>query len=65
MVEDIGRLLAEDAEAVKEHRDDDVPLVRSRRPAKEPAQVYSLRIPAENWKSSAGLPRSDTSLRRH
>jgi len=38
MVKDIGRLLAEEAEAAEEHRDDDVPLVRSRRPAKEPAQ---------------------------
>jgi hypothetical protein len=47
MVEDIGRLLAEEAEAAEEHRDDDVPLVRSRRPAKEPAQVYSLRVPVE------------------
>jgi aryl-alcohol dehydrogenase-like predicted oxidoreductase len=47
MVEDIGRLLAEEAEAAEEHRDDDVPLVRSRRPAKEPAQVYNLRIPVE------------------
>jgi hypothetical protein len=46
MVKDIGRLLAEEAEAAEEHRDD-VPLVRSRRPAKEPAQVYSLRIPVE------------------
>jgi hypothetical protein len=47
MVTDIGKLLAEEAEAAEEHRDDDIPLVRSRRPAKEPAQVYSLRIPVE------------------
>jgi ADP-ribose pyrophosphatase YjhB (NUDIX family) len=50
MVEDIRRLLAEEAKTAKtakEHRGDDVPLVRSRRPAKEPAQVYSLRIPVE------------------
>jgi hypothetical protein len=47
MVKDIGSLLAEEAEAAEEHRDDDVPLVRSRRPAKEPTQVYSLRVPVE------------------
>ena len=47
MVKDIGRLLAEEAEAAEGHRDDDVPLVRSRRPAREPAQVYSLRVPVE------------------
>jgi hypothetical protein len=47
VVTDIGKLLAEEAEAAEEHRDDDVPLVRSRRRAKEPAQVYSLRIPVE------------------
>ena len=47
MAKDIGRLLAEEAEAAEEHRDDDIPLVRSRRPAKEPAQVYSLRIPVD------------------
>jgi hypothetical protein len=47
MAEDIERILAEEAEAAEEHRDDDVPMVRSRRPAQEPSQVYSLRIPVE------------------
>lgn len=44
---DISELLAEEAEAAEEHRDDYVPLTRSRRAPKEPSQVYSLRIPVE------------------
>ena len=45
MVKDIGRLLAEEAEAAEGHRDDDVPLVRSRRPARRPPGPDPVRIP--------------------
>ncbi len=43
----IAELLAAEAEAIEEHRDDAVPLVRSGRPAREPSQVYSLRVPTD------------------
>ncbi len=43
----IAELLAEEAEAIEQYRDNDVPMVRSTRPPKEPAQVYSLRIPVD------------------
>lgn len=45
VVEDIAELLRIEAEASEEHRDDVLPYVRHTRPAKDPSQVYSLRIP--------------------
>ncbi|MGH3545047.1 MAG: hypothetical protein ACRDPW_03875 [Mycobacteriales bacterium] len=43
----IAEFLADEAEAAEAHKDDEVSLVRSRRVAREPSQVYSLRIPVD------------------
>jgi len=44
----IADVLAEEAEHAEQHRDDELaPGYRRAQPPKEPAQVYSLRIPAE------------------
>ena len=43
--DDIRELLAAEAEASEEHRDAPVDYVRSTARRREPAQVYSLRIP--------------------
>jgi hypothetical protein len=46
--ENIADLLAEEAEQAELHRDDELtPGFRRARPSREPAQVYSLRIPVE------------------
>lgn len=45
--DDVRRLLAEEAEASESGRDIAGPLVRHRNKAKDPAQVYSLRIPVD------------------
>jgi aryl-alcohol dehydrogenase-like predicted oxidoreductase len=46
--DEIGEMLAAEAEAGEEHRDAAAGYVRSRtRPRREPAQVYSLRIPVQ------------------
>ena len=46
--ENIADLLAEEAEQAERHRDDELtPGYRRARPSREPAQVYSLRIPVE------------------
>ena len=46
--ENIADLLAEEAEQAELHRDDELtPGYRRARPSREPAQVYSLRIPVE------------------
>ncbi len=42
----IAEFLADEAEAVEAHKDDEVPLVHSRVP-REPSQVYSLRVPVD------------------
>lgn len=47
---DIKKLLAAEAEEAEERRerdDDDAPLYRSKRPPRDPAQVYSVRMPVE------------------
>lgn len=45
MSKNIAELLAEEAEASEVERDADLVYTRHRRPAKDPAQVFSLRIP--------------------
>jgi hypothetical protein len=45
---DIAEVLAEEAEHAEQHRDDELtPGHRRARPPREPAQVYSLRIPVD------------------
>jgi hypothetical protein len=47
---DIKKLLAKEAEEAEERRergDDDAPLYRSERTPRDPAQVYSVRMPVE------------------
>ena len=44
---DIRKLLAEEAEASEEMADVEAPMARNRVKAKEPSQVYSLRIPVD------------------
>lgn len=48
MTEDIKQVLAEEAVASEAGAEIDAPLVRNRTRAKEPAQVYSLRIPVDH-----------------
>lgn len=43
----IAEFLADEAEAIEAHKDDEVSLVRSRRVPREPSQVYSLRVPVD------------------
>jgi Cdc6-like AAA superfamily ATPase len=44
----IAEVLAEEAEHAEQHRDDELaPGYRRARPPREPAQVYSLRIPVD------------------
>ena len=43
--DDIAEMLRIEAEASEEHRDDELNYVRNRTRAKDPSQVYSLRIP--------------------
>jgi hypothetical protein len=48
MTEDITQLLADEGAESEAAADTPTPLVRNRVRAKEPAQVYSLRIPVEH-----------------
>jgi len=43
----VAEFLADEAEAIEAHKDDEVSLVRSRRIPREPSQVYSLRVPVD------------------
>jgi hypothetical protein len=49
MMDDIDRMLAEEAENAElhQHDDDRAPGYRRKYPPREPAQVYSVRIPAD------------------
>lgn len=52
----IADLLAEEAEQAEEHREDELtPGYRRARPAREPAQVYSMRIPVERLEQLRSL----------
>jgi hypothetical protein len=44
---DIARLLAEEAEVAEQTRDHSITYTRNRSRSKEPAQVYSLRVPVD------------------
>ena len=52
----VADVLAEEAEHAEQHRDDDLaPGYRRARAPREPAQVYSLRIPVERLEQLRGL----------
>lgn len=52
----IADLLAEEAEQAEQHRDDELgPGYRRARPPREPAQVYSLRVPVERLEQLRSL----------
>lgn len=54
--QNIADLLAEEAEQAEQHRDDELtPGYRRARPSREPAQVYSLRIPVERLEQLRSL----------
>jgi hypothetical protein len=54
--QNIADLLANEAEQAEEHRDDELtPGYRRARPSREPAQVYSLRIPVERLEQLRSL----------
>lgn len=48
MIDDIKQLLADESASAEAAADMDTPLVRNRVRAKEPAQVYSVRLPVEH-----------------
>jgi aryl-alcohol dehydrogenase-like predicted oxidoreductase len=47
MRENISDVLAKEAEEAEQRRDEPTRLVRRARPAREPAQVYSVRMPVD------------------
>lgn len=47
MSEDIREVLAREAEESEQQGDQSTPLVRRTRPPREPAQVYSVRMPVD------------------